>query len=149
MKKVVLMFIPAFIYGVVFTSCGLNSAVTKEDVVVVEMYEESEWWQPILQKHNIDPVGYNNFDNVFTMGMEENSINNGICTLKIATVLIKNSNKSYILIEADSVYHHIEEGVFDIVSGIAKVYEMDADLSKPTVSHLNVTRLLLPESSNY
>ena len=45
MKKVVLMFIPALICGVVFTSCGSNSAETKEEEIVVEMYEVSEWWQ--------------------------------------------------------------------------------------------------------
>ena len=147
MKRVVLMFIPALICGVVFTSCGSNQAKPQKEKAVDEISEVSEWWQPILQKHKIEPVGYNNYDNVFIMGREGNSIKNGICTLKVATVLLKNSNKSYILYEADSVYHNIKEGFLEIMSGTLKVYDLDADLSKQSsVEHFNVALVHLSES---
>ena len=152
MKRLVLMIISALICGVFFTSCDSDKAEYQERKTVGEMSEVSEWWQPILEKHNLKLGAYNNFDNVFEMGMEGNSINNGICTLKVATVLIMNSNNSYILIEADSIYHNVNEGIFDIMSGTAKIYEMDADLSDPSVLHLNATRIRLTcgsESVNY
>ena len=92
----------------------------------------------------MQPVGYNNFDNVFTMGREGNTINNGICTLKVATVLVKLEDiDSYIIIEADTVYHNIAEGVLEMVSGVAKVYKMNSDVLEPSVSHMNVSRIKL------
>ena len=145
MKRLFLMIVPALLCGMVFTNCGSNKAEPKDEKGA-EMYEVSEWWQPILRKHNIEPVAYNNFDNVFIMGMEGNSINNGICTLKAATVLKKNSDKSYILIKADSVYHNIKEGFFDIMSGVVQVYEMDADLPEPSVKPMEFIRLILASS---
>ena len=144
MKRLVLAIIPALICGMAFTSCGSNKTEPKDEKAA-EMYEVSEWWQPILRKHNIEPVAYNIFDNVFIMGMEENSINNGICTLKVATVLKKTSDKSYILIKADSVYHNIKEGFFDIMSGNVQVYDMDADLPKPSAKPMDFIRMILSE----
>ena len=102
--------------------------------------DESKWWLPILEKHNIKLGAYNNFGNVFEMGMEGNSINNGICTLKAATVLIKDRD-NYLLIKADMIYHNFEKGVFDIVSGEGKVYQMDSELSKPSVTLTDLSKL--------
>ena len=114
MKRVFQIIISALICGVVFTSY-----VSKEVKATGEVYKVSEWWQPILQKFNLKLGAYNNFDNVFVMGMEKNSINNGVCTLKTATVLVKMkdnaNNNGYFLIEADSVYYHIEKGNFDFM----------------------------------
>ena len=144
MKKFVLMFIPALICGVVFTSCGSNKAEPKEEKAVGEIQEVSDWWQPILQKHNVEPVGYNNFDKVFAMGKEGNAINNGICTLKVATVLVKLEDiDSYIIIVADTIYHNIQEGVLEMEAGVAKVYKMNSDVLEPSVAHMNVNRIKL------
>ena len=122
------MIIPALICGVVFTSY-----VSKAEKAAGEMYKVSEWWQPILQKFNLKLGAYNNFDNVFVMGMEENSINNGICTLKKATVLVKMkdnaNNDGYFLIEADSVYFYIKEGNFDFMPFARKFSTIDTDLN--------------------
>ena len=75
MKKFVMMFIPALICGVIFTSFGSNVAEPKELEATGEIYEVSEWWQPILKKFNLKLGPYNNFDNVFVMGMGVNTIN--------------------------------------------------------------------------
>ena len=106
MKKVVLLIFSALICGVVFTRCS-SYAELITDKPFSETYEESEWWQPILQKHNLQLGAYNNFDDVFVMGMEGNSIDNGICILKAATALIKNKDNSYMLVKADSIYYNI------------------------------------------
>ena len=124
------MFIPALICGVVFTSCGSNQAKSQKKKAVDEIYEVSEWWQPILQKHNLKLGAFNNFDNVFVMGMEGNSINNGVCTLKVATVLVKmkdsDNNDGYFLIEADSVYYDIEKGNFDFMPFAKRFSTLDS-----------------------
>ena len=96
--------------------------------------EKQEWWIPILKKHNLEPIGYNNFENVFVMGKEGNSISNGICTLKVATVLIKGYNNTYVFINADVVHYNIKEYIFEIKSGVVKVYKMDSD--KPEGIHI-------------
>ena len=145
MKKVVLMFIPALICGVVFTSFVSNKTVPKEEVAIGEVYEKSEWWQPILEKFNLKLGAYNNFDNVFVMGMEGNSIKNGICTLKAATVLIKGQGGGleFMLFEADSVNFNIEKRTFDFMPVARKSYVLDADLNERTASHGSITRLEL------
>ena len=133
MKKVVLIIFSALISGMVFTSCSSNVELGT-DKTFVEKNEESEWWQPILLKHNLKLGAYNNFDNVFTMGMEGNSINNGICTLKVATALIKNKD-GYILIEADCIHYNINESIFDVFSGVVKTYTtMDSDKDSPSTT---------------
>ena len=134
MKKVGLMIISALICGVVFTSCGSNKSEPKEEKVadkISEVSEVSEWWQPLLQKHNLNLGAYNNFENVFVMGLEGNSINNGICTLKVATALIK-YDTTYVIIEAETMNYNIEEGVFEIKSGVGSFYEIGSDLPEPT-----------------
>ena len=131
MKRLVLMIIPALICGVVFTSY-VSKGEPKAEKSAGEMYKVSEWWQPILQKFNLKLGAYNNFDNVFVMG-EGNSTNNGVCTLKKATVLVKMkddaNNNGYFLIEADSVHFYIKEGNFDFMPFARKFSTIDADLN--------------------
>ena len=142
MKKVVMMFIPALICGVVFKSCvSDNPELIDENTIdeIILQQEELEWWQPILQKHNLKLGAYNNFENVFVMGMEGNSINNGICTLKMATVLVR-YDKSYVIIEANTIYHDIGKDVFEITSGVGNFYEMDCDLPEPTMTIFGISK---------
>ena len=104
---------------------------TSEKIMIQK--DASEWWQPILQKHNLKLGAYNNFGNVFEIGMDGNSINNGICTLKVATVVVKNrDNSRYMIIEADTVYHNIREGSIEIISGIGKIYKIDSGSLVPS-----------------
>jgi len=100
--------------------------------------EEFEWWQPILEKHNLQLGAYNNFGNIFEWGMEGNSINNGICTLRAATVIVK-YNDTYMLIEADTIHHNIKEGVLEIISGVGKTYNMNSEL--PDVVLTGLTKI--------
>ena len=134
-KGIILVFL--FAQLSIATSCNKDEIVFQSEEAQIL---ETEWWLPILQKHGLEPVAYNNFENIFAMGKGGNSVNNGICTLKVATVLIKNK-ENYCFIEADSIYYNIEKGVFDIVSGIGKIYKMDADLSKPSVIVKDLSKL--------
>ena len=144
MKKVVLMLIPALICGVIFTSFGSNKTEPREVEAVGDTYEVSEeWWQPILRKFNLKLGAYNNFDNVFVMGMEGNSIKNGICTLKAATALIKGEDGSYLLFVADSVNFNIEKRTFDFMPVARKSYTLDAGLNETYAVHGSITRLEL------
>ena len=135
------MFIPALICGVIFTSFGSIKAEPKE--AVGKVYEESEWWQPILEKFNLKLGAYNNFDNVFVMGMEENSINDGICTLKTATVLIKCEDGRYLFLEADSVIYYIEDRIFDFMPVAKRAYTLNAEFNESSSVHGEIAGLKL------
>ena len=144
MKRFVLMIISALICGVVFSSFS-NTGIKEE--TKDEIPQTSEWWQPILQKYNLKLGAYNNFDNVFVMGMEGNTINNGICTLKSATVLIKGEDGSYLLFEADSVNHNMEKRTFDFIPVARKAYTLGSDLNEISAVHGSITRLEMMDGS--
>ena len=120
-----------------FTQLSFVSSYGSEKTLIQD--EKSEWWLPILKKHNLEPIGYNNFENVFVMGEEGNSINNGICTLKVATVLIKGDDNTYMLIKADVVHYNIEECIFEIESGVINVYKIDSDKPEGIRMNGNIT----------
>jgi beta-lactamase regulating signal transducer with metallopeptidase domain len=71
------------------------------------MISENEWWYPILQKHNIVPSGFNNFEKVFEMG-SKNSISDRIVTLENALVLLKLDN-GYAFLESPLLYHDLNK----------------------------------------
>ena len=148
MKRIALLIIPALICGLVFTSFGANKAEPKEKETVGRMYDVLEWWQPILQKYNLKLGSYNNYGNVFVMGMEGNAINNGICTLKAASVLIKGEEGGYLLFEADSVVHNIEKRTFDFLPVARKAYTLNSDLNEISTAHESITRLELMDDGS-
>ena len=136
-KGVIFVFL--FVQLAIVTSCNKDEVIFQSEEAQIL---ETEWWLPILQKHGLEPVAYNNFKNIFAMGKGGNSVNNGICTLKAATVLVKN-RENYFFIEADSIYYNIEKGVFDFISGVGKIYKMDADLSQPSVVVKDLSKLTI------
>jgi len=154
MKKVVMMFIPALICGVVLTSFCSNKTIPKEEVAIGEMCEEAEWWRPILQKFNMELGSYNYYENVFgrgldvfEMGMESNSVNDSISTLRVATVLVRSSNNNtYVLFVADSVRHNIKEGIIDFMPIAKKHSQIDSNLHETLVT-LNVYSFDLTKTS--
>ena len=155
MKKFVLIFIPALICGVVFTSFGSNKTIPKEEGTISEMYKEPEWWQPILQKFNLELGAYNYYESVFgrgldvfEMGMEGNSINDSVCILRAATVLLRNSsNNTYALFIADSIRHDIKKGIIDFMPIAKKHYQINSDLRETSATHMNVKRFDLTKTS--
>ncbi len=86
---------------------------------------ENEWWYPILVKHNKVPSGFNNFRNIFEMG-ENNSINDGVCTLTNAYVIIRDSIDNYLIIESPLLYHDFNRELLITNSGTMKMYRKDS-----------------------
>lgn len=94
----------------------------------------SKWWEPILKKHNLEIVGYNNFGDVFEMG-DTNTIVDGVSNLTNATMIVKGKSGDYLIIQANSIEHNIKTGALKIELGVFKRYsDIDADVSKPQVS---------------
>jgi len=86
---------------------------------------ENEWWYPILVKHSKVPSGFNNFRNIFEMG-ENNSINDGVCTLTNAYVIIRDSIDNYLIIESPLLYHDFNRELLITNSGTMKMYKKDS-----------------------
>ena len=91
---------------------------------------ENEWWLPILEKHGKEILAFNNFEQIFEMG-EENSINNGICTLKNAYLIIRDSLDNYMIIESPLVYHDFNNEIIRTNSGTIMKFHKDSDPNKP------------------
>jgi hypothetical protein len=99
------------------------SQETKQKVNTMNF--ENEWWYPILIKHNKVPSAFNNFRNIFEMG-ENNSINDGVCTLTNAYVIIRDSIDNYIIIESPLLYHDFNKELLITNSGTMKMYKKDS-----------------------
>lgn len=99
-----------------FISCNNESKESKS-------YENNDvaWYHPILQKHHIEPEGFNNFENVFEMGTE-NSIDDRIATLKDAVFVIKTAKGGYILIKSPLAVHNLNTNRIDGETGTIEIY---------------------------
>jgi hypothetical protein len=91
---------------------------------------ENEWWIPILLKHNVNMMGSNTFNNIFEMG-ETNSVNNGICTLTNAFVILKEKSGNYIVIESPLITHDFNKELIITNSGTMTVYKKDTYPNEP------------------
>lgn len=113
----------------------------------VKWGELTEWWQPILQKHNVKIAAFNNFGDVFEMG-EINSSSNNLTTLTNATMIIRGDVDDYVLIQADLIERDTNSGMLKVVSGTLKTYNMDSDISNPLMSmvcgelHINLNDII-------
>lgn len=123
-----------FIFLMVGFIISCNQEAIESDLLVDSnsISEDSDqWWQPILKKHNINPVTYNNFQFVFEMGTK-NSINNGIATLENAFILlrpVKFENKQiyddqYITLTAPFAIHKIEQDSILAKDGELRIYSL-------------------------
>jgi len=121
--------VPVFAFLAIVISCN------QEEVISEQSVEQTEWWHPILQKHNLKPVAFNNFERVFEMG-EYNSINNGVCTLEngVAIIKVNDGSMDYMMIVASHIEHDIENNILKMGSGLAKGYYMDTDLAEPIIT---------------
>jgi hypothetical protein len=105
---------------------------------------EKEWWYPILQKHNKVPSGFNNFRNIFEMG-EKNSINDEVCTLTNAYVIIRDSLDNYMIIESPLLYHDFKRELIITNSGTWKMYKKDSPMP---YSVMEITKMELHALKN-
>jgi beta-lactamase regulating signal transducer with metallopeptidase domain len=86
---------------------------------------EKEWWFPILKKHDIELQAFNNFGDVFEMGTE-NTINDGIVSLKNATFIIKKDDNKYDIIRSSIAYHNIEKNSIKGENGSIESFSFDS-----------------------
>jgi len=131
-KKIIL--VPIIAVLVVLISCSKEDTQSLSDYgsVGIEFHNnmKNEWWYPILKKHNIEPQGFNNFQNVFEMGTK-NSIDNKIVTLENAFFLIRTDSNNYMIFRSPLAYHDLDSNIIIGEEGSLEKYSLK---SKDTIS---------------
>jgi len=92
---------------------------------------QDEWWYPILEKHDVEPWGFNNFERIFEMGTK-NSINDRVVTLENAFILSRPEGVGYIIIKSPLAYHDLDKNTIKGDDGIIEFYSLKSEGIKPT-----------------
>lgn len=100
----------------------------------------TEWWSPILQRHDITPAAFNNFEKVFEMG-STNSITNRIVTLDSAFILVKPEGDEYLIIKSLKAYHDLDSNIIKAENGSMDSYNLKSKEISPrqSISFDNLT----------
>ena len=91
---------------IVFISVALTLSCNQETIDQNSVANhDNEWWKAILSEHNIKQTAYNNFENVFEMGIK-NSITDGVVTLEDACIVFK-INNGYSILKSPLAKHDL------------------------------------------
>lgn len=116
----------------VFIILGILLSCSQEDLVKNSTLDkQNEWWHPALKAHNIKPVAYNNFENVFEMGTK-NSITNGLVELENAVFIFKPVRRedkkpamnSYVMVKAPFAQHNLTKDSISAENGELKMFSL-------------------------
>jgi hypothetical protein len=119
--------IPLFlILAIILTFCQKINQQTDN----VFNYQD-EWWYPILNKHNVVPSGFNNFERIFEMGTK-NMINDRVVTLENAFILSRPDSAGYFIIKSPLAYHDLDKNTIKGEVGIIEMYNLKSGDIKPT-----------------
>jgi len=86
---------------------------------------DKEWWYPIVEEHEINIHAFNNFNNVFEMGVT-NSIENGIVTLTDALFIIKQDD-GYNILKSPLAYHDLDKNIISCDEATVEVFKYKPD----------------------
>lgn len=117
-----------FMFIVTYIACGQEPSKAKSSASTT-----SEWWSPILKKHDITPSGYNNFEKVFEMG-SINSRSNQTVTLENAFFLLKPEGDEYIIIKSLKAYHDLDSNIIRAENGSMDLYSLKSKDTNPRQS---------------
>jgi hypothetical protein len=107
---------------------------SQKDSLNFSMNFETEWWFPILKKHQIEPAAFNNFDGVFEMGSSGNRIENGKAYLGDALIITQPENGEYVMIRAKKAVHDLNKKSITCYDGVKEVYRINSTEVVPTES---------------
>lgn len=107
---------------------------------------EDNWWIPIVEKHKLELKASNTFSNIFEMGTT-NKIDNGVCTLTDAVVILRNDSGRYTIIESPFLTHDYSNELLIAKEGTIKVFRKDSDVDKPiTIMQIQKMEIKFPRN---
>lgn len=100
-----------------------------EQKIEVDPYQSMEfiandWWRPILEKHDITPRAYNNFEFIFEMGSTNSIDEHNVVTLSDAFFLIRKNESTYSILRSPLATHNLETGLITGAEGILESYNL-------------------------
>ena len=69
----------------------------------------NEWWNPLLQKHNIKLLAFNNYKTIFEMGQKCEVANNNVNIEDATVILLDKKANTYSVVKADTVMRDIQD----------------------------------------
>lgn len=88
---------------------------------------QNEWWYPILNKLNIEPHNFNNYDNMFQM-FSKSTNNDHVITFEDAFFLIKlkiNNKEKFYIVKSKTAYHDLNKKIITCKGGTMEEYKFD------------------------
>ncbi|HLP75151.1 MAG TPA: hypothetical protein VK155_19775 [Bacteroidales bacterium] len=133
-----------------FAGSALTSGQKKMSFLTDSKYE-TEWWFPLIKKHNIDPNQFTFGGNLKPDASEPDEytalelggaafINNKVVTINDAAFFIKEQGDTYNLITAKSASHDLVDGKIRFESGKIEEYKFKSSELSPVRSS-SFTRL--------
>lgn len=114
--------IPLFMVMAVMISFSQEARTVDPEPEETVLTNKNDWWKPILERHNIEVLAYNNFEYVFEMG-SSNSIEDGVVTLTDALFIIRNEGEAYTILRSPLAYHNLETNTIEGAEGTIDIYD--------------------------
>jgi len=119
-----------------FLLFGFSSVFSQENKLISNTSAiKNGWWNPILEKHNIDLKKFN-YKNIINMGMEDttdstlsleignsDSLNNRIISYKDAILISKGSGQTYWIITSEYACHDLNNNLLILRNGKMAFYD--------------------------
>ncbi len=123
---------PLFLFLVLtLTFCEGEQKSNFDPYANMEFYA-NDWWKPILEKHDITPRAYNNFESIFEMGSTNSIDENSVVTLTDAFFLILKNENSYAILRSPSATHNLKTGIISGAEGTLETYDLYQAAPEPT-----------------
>jgi len=116
--------IPLFLFlAAILTFCEGEQTPEPDQYQDMEFYA-NDWWRPILEKHDISPRAYNNFEFIFEMGSTNSIDENNVVTLSDAFFIIRKNESTYSILRSPMATHNLETGLISGDEGILESYDL-------------------------
>lgn len=119
-----------FLMLVLLTFCETEEAAEPAAFENME-FPANDWWKPILEKHEITPRAYNNFEYIFEMGSTNSIDADNVVSLKDAFFVIRKGSDHYAFLRSPLAKHDLNTGIIYGDEGILETYNYKSKSLEP------------------
>ena len=116
--------IPLFLFLALGLSYCEADQIAEENPENHMGFYANDWWKPILERHQITPSAYNNFEFIFEMGSTNSIDENRVVTLSDAFFLVRKDTHTYAILRSPLATHNLGTGVISGAEGMLETYDM-------------------------
>jgi len=100
------------------------------DVTLGQEGHQNEWWYPILKKHNMELLSFNNYESIFEMGTK-NIIDNKVVKLENAIFITKPKGGNYMIIRSPIAFHDLNNNFIEGDKALIESFNLESEDSEP------------------